>query len=64
MDETTEIRIVFDAPPGRDMPTLVTVEDEYGRSITRGQWRERPDGYWELVFRTGPVRAGPIARLN
>ena len=64
MDETTEIRIVFDAPPGRDMPTLVTVEDEYGRSITRGQWRERPDGYWELVFRTAPVRTDPVARLN
>lgn len=64
MDETTEIRIVFDAPPGRDMPTLVTVEDEYGRRITRGQWRERPDGYWELVFRTASVRAYPIAHLN
>ena len=64
MDDTTEIRIVFDAPPGRDMPTLVSVEDEYGRNITRGQWRERPDGYWELVFRTAPVRTDPIARLN
>ena len=64
MDETTEIRIVFDAPPGRDMPTLVTVEDEYGRRITRGQWRERPDGYWELVFRTAPVRTDPVARFN
>jgi hypothetical protein len=64
MDETTEIRIVFDAPPGRDMPTLVSVEDEYGRLVTRGQWRERPDGYWELVFRTASVRADPIARLN
>lgn len=64
MDEATEIRVVFDAPPGRDMPTLVTVEDEYGRSITGGQWRERPDGYWELVFRTTPVLAAPGARLN
>lgn len=64
MDETTEIRVVFDAPPGRDMPTLVTVLDEYGRNITGGQWRERPDGYWELVFRTAPLLAGPGARLN
>lgn len=64
MDETNEIRVVFDAPPGRDMPTLVTVEDEYGRSITGGQWRERPDGYWELVFRTAPVLVAPGTRLN
>jgi hypothetical protein len=64
MDETTEIRVVFDAPPGRDMPTLVTVEDEYGRRITRGQWRERPDGYWELVFRTASGPREPTAHLN
>ena len=64
MDETTEIRVVFDAPPGRDMPTLVTVEDEYGQRITGGQWRERADGYWELVFRTAPVLMDPGGRLN
>ena len=65
INETMEIRVVFDAPPGRDMPTLVTVEDEYGRCIIGGEWRERPDGYWELVFRTAPP--GLIAtevRLN
>jgi hypothetical protein len=64
MDETMEIRVVFDAPPGRDMPTLVTVEDEYGQRITGGQWRERADGYWELVFRTAPVLMHPGGRLN
>lgn len=64
MVKTTEIRVVFDAPPGRDMPTLVTVEDEYGRSITGGQWRERADGYWELVFRTAPILMAPGSRLN
>ena len=50
MVKSKEIRLVFDAPPGRDMPTLVEVEDQHGRSIDAGQWRERPDGYWELVF--------------
>lgn len=45
-----EFRIVFDAPPGRDMPTLVEVEDENGRSLDVGRWRQRPDGYWELVL--------------
>jgi hypothetical protein len=63
MDETTEIHVVFDAPPGRNMPTLVTVEDEYGRRITGDYWRERPDGYWELVFLTAATTE-PKARLN
>ena len=51
-----EIRVVFDGPPGRDMPTLVEVEDHAGRAIDVGRWRERPDGYWELVI--------PIARIT
>jgi len=54
MEQTHEIHVVFDGPPGRDMPTLIEVEDENGRGIEVGQWRERPDGYWELVLRTGP----------
>jgi hypothetical protein len=64
MEDAIEIRVVFDAPPGRDMPTLVTVQDEHGRSITRGEWRERADGYWELVFRTAPLLMDPGTRLN
>jgi hypothetical protein len=50
VDKTKEIRLVFDAPPGRDMPTLLEVEDENGRRIDVGRWRQRPDGYWELVL--------------
>jgi hypothetical protein len=51
--ENQELRMVFDAPPGRNMPTLVEIEDETGRPIDIGQWRARPDGYWELVI---PIR--------
>jgi hypothetical protein len=50
-----ELRMVFDAPPGRNMPTLVEIEDETGRAIDIGHWRQRPDGYWELVI---PMRHG------
>ena len=50
MQKNKEIRVVFDAPPGRDMPTLVEVEDENGHCVDVGRWRERPDGYWELVL--------------
>jgi hypothetical protein len=52
--QAREIHLVFDAPPGRDMPTLLEVEDETGRSIDCGDWRERPDGYWELVLPAAP----------
>jgi hypothetical protein len=51
--ENQELRMVFDAPPGRDMPTLVEIEDQTGRAIDIGQWRARPDGYWELVIPIG-----------
>jgi hypothetical protein len=53
IDQAKEIRVVCDAPPGRNMPTLVEVEDETGRAVSEGQWRQRHDGYWELVI---PVR--------
>ena len=54
MGEAREIRFVFDAPPGRNMPTLVEVEDADGRGLEVVNWRERPDGYWEIVFRALP----------
>ena len=56
MYEAQEIHVVFDCPPGRDMPTLIDVEDENGHGIAVGEWRERPDGYWELVLHAAPGR--------
>ena len=53
--EKQEVRVVFDAPPGRDMPTLVEIEDQSGGAIDIGESRARPDGYWELVI---PIRPG------
>jgi hypothetical protein len=45
-----ELRLVFDGPPGRDMPTLIEIEDESGCVLKIGHWRARSDGYWELVI--------------
>ena len=53
-----EIHLVFDAPPGRDMPTLIGAEDEKGRTVGLEQWRQRPDGYWELVLLAAPSGLG------
>lgn len=45
-----EIRIIMRRPPGQDSD-FVEVEDENGRSINVGEWRESGDGLWELAIR-------------
>lgn len=42
------IDIVFDGPPGPVGGKFVEVEDHAGKSISLGDWVERPDGYWAL----------------
>lgn len=42
------IDIVFDGPPGPTAGSFVEVEDSEGRSISIGEWLQRPDGYWVL----------------
>ena len=45
-----ELRFVIDGPPGRpESGRFVELENERGESIAVGEWRERPDGLWELV---------------
>lgn len=48
----SEIRFVCDGPPGPESGHFVEVENERGESIHVGEWRERPDGLWELVVVT------------
>jgi hypothetical protein len=47
---TRELRIVFDGPPSHESGRFVEVEDEHGHGVNAGEWRERPDGLWELVI--------------
>lgn len=43
------IDIVFDGPPAPESGRFVEVEDtNTGRSVARGQWVQRSDGYWAL----------------
>jgi len=42
--------IVFDGPPGPTAGRFVEVENDQGQSINVGKWRERPNGYWELII--------------
>jgi hypothetical protein len=39
---------VCDGPPGPEAGRFVEVEDATGRSISKGKWVHRPDGYWAL----------------
>lgn len=40
--------IVFKGPP--EAARFIEVEDGEGNSINAGEWRDRSDGYWELVI--------------
>ena len=44
------IDIVFDGPPGPVAGRFVEVEDANGKSMSLGEWLQRPDGYWVLRF--------------
>ena len=46
------INIVFDGPPGPESGRFVEVEDADGKSISVGEWTERPDKYWALSIDT------------
>ena len=54
----SELRIVFDGPPGPEAGRFVEVEDEHGKSITAGEWRQRPDQLWELVIKLDRKQKG------
>lgn len=49
--KTEVIDVVFDGPPGPESGRFVEVEDKDGKSIRRGEWLQRDDGYWVLRFR-------------
>lgn len=49
------IDVVFDGPPGHEAGRFVEVENEKGCSVSAGEWRQRPDGYWALRIVTPDV---------
>lgn len=49
-----EVDIVFDGPPSHEAGRFVEVETMEGRSISVGEWVERPDGYWALRLFVAP----------
>lgn len=50
--EIEQVDFVFDGPPGPELPRLIEVEQTEGRrSVTVGDWLQRPDGRWVLRVR-------------
>lgn len=45
-----ELRIVCSGPPSHINPEFIEIEDESGKSVNVGVWREREDGFWELAI--------------
>ena len=46
------VRVLFDGPPGPVSGRFIECEDAKGRSINAGEWRDRGDGYWELIIQS------------
>jgi hypothetical protein len=44
-----ELHILFDVPPGPEAGRFVETEDENGKGVGIGEWKEI-DGYWHLVI--------------
>lgn len=49
------VDVVFDGPPSHESGRFIEVEDETGKSIKFGEWKQRDDGYWVLRIRPGDV---------
>jgi hypothetical protein len=45
-DERMPINIIFDGPPGPEPGRFIEVEADDGRSISIGEWIQRPDKKW------------------
>jgi hypothetical protein len=56
--QTKELRFVFENFPGHDPARFVEVEDANGYGVNAGEWRERPDGYVELVVPSSHLKRG------
>ncbi|QZA71277.1 hypothetical protein AH02_34 [Pseudomonas phage AH02] len=50
----SHLKFVFDPFPDHNGCLFIEVEDEQGKSLRAGEWRERQDGLVELVVIVGP----------
>lgn len=58
------IDIVFDGPPHATSGRFVEVEDHTGKSISIGEWVQRPDTYWVLRVAAAELGIVPSAWMR
>ena len=58
---TDYIDVIFDGPPSHESGRFVEVEDASGKSISYGEWVQRPDGYWALRMPRAKEPSAPEA---
>jgi hypothetical protein len=58
---TKAYHIVFDGFPSPDGPRFIELENDDGKSINAGEWKDRADGLTELVL---PVTPAPTHSLR
>jgi len=61
---TENLHFVFDEPTSPEGAKFIEVEDDSGKSINIGEWRERPDDLWELIVPRSVDGADRIAVLE
>jgi hypothetical protein len=47
-DSVDAVNIIFDDPPGPESGRFIEVENDEGKGIGVGEWKERKDGLWAL----------------
>jgi len=57
-EKSMRINIIFDGPPGPEAGRFVEVEDDNGKSISVGEWKERDDGLWALALELAEPKEG------
>lgn len=56
------IDIVFDGPPSATSGRFIEVEDDQGRSVSFGEWVQRPNGQWAIRVTRGDALAAMPSR--
>ena len=50
---------MFDGPPSHEAGRFVEIEDDNGRSVKVGEWRQRANGWWALRITDEDLAAFP-----